>query len=197
MASKSGNQDIARRYATAFFDLAAEAGQVDTVAADMQVLQNLVASGGDFARFVDDATLRRDEQSKALLAIAKQLKLSALTEKLLGTLALRRRLPVLADVVSSVVDMIARHKGEVTAEVTSAAALDQSQLNDIAQHLQKITGSSVKVKLDVDPAIMGGLIIRVGSRLMDASVRTKLERMHRSLKNTNELTAQKKMKEVA
>jgi F-type H+-transporting ATPase subunit delta len=197
VASKSGNQDIARRYATAFFDLAAEAGQVDTVAADMQVLQNLVASGGDFARFVDDATLRRDEQSKALLAIAKQLKLSALTEKLLGTLALRRRLPVLADVVSSVVDMIARHKGEVTAEVTSAAALDQSQLNDIAQHLQKITGSSVKVKLDVDPAIMGGLIIRVGSRLMDASVRTKLERMHRSLKNTNELTAQKKMKEVA
>lgn len=197
MASTTGNQDIARRYATAFFSLASEQSQLDQVARDMTSLEALVTSAGDFARLTKDPTIRRDDQVKALLALAKHLKLSPLTEKLLGTLAMRRRLPALASVVAAVQAMIANHKGEVTAYVTAAQALDQSQISTIADHLKKVTGKTVNVKLSIDADIMGGLIIRVGSQLMDASVRTKLDRLHRALKNSNELSAQKKMKEVA
>lgn len=197
MASKSGNQDIARRYAAAFFELALEQSQVSVVENDMAVLESLLASGGDFTKFTEDATLKRADQARALVAISQHLKLSGLTEKLLGTLALRRRLPAMSAVVAAVQSLIADHKGEVTAHVTAAQALDQAQIGDIAAHLKKVLGKTVIVKLDIDPAIMGGIVIKVGSKLMDASVRTKLERLHRALKNSNELSSQNKMKEVA
>lgn len=197
MASKSGNQDIARRYAAAFFELALEQSQVSVVENDMAVLESLLASGGDFTKFTEDATLKRADQARALVAISQHLKLSSLTEKLLGTLALRRRLPAMNAVVAAVQGLIADHKGEVTAHVTAAQSLDQTQINDIASHLKKVLGKTVIVKLDIDPSIMGGIVIKVGSKLMDASVRTKLERLHRALKNSNELSSQNKMKEVA
>ena len=197
MASTAGNHDIARRYATAFFELAQEQSKIDLIANDIDVIDALVASGGDFARFTENATLKRDDQVKAVTAIAKHLKLSPLAEKFLGLLAAKRRLDVLPEIVSAVKGLIADNKGEATAEVTAAQALDQKQLGDIAAHLKKVLGKEIKVVLAVDPAIMGGLVIKVGSKLIDSSVRTKLERLHRALKNSNELSGQKKMKEVA
>ncbi len=197
MASQAGNQDIARRYATAFFELAQEQSQIDQIAKDLETVGALAASEGDFREFIENATLKRDDQVKAIGAIAKHLKLSALTEKFLGLLASKRRLDVLPAIVSAANALIAEQKGEVTAHVTAAQALDQKQIDDIAAHLKKVTGKNVKVDLSVDPAIMGGLVIRVGSKLMDSSVRTKLDRLHRALKNSNELSAQNKMKEVA
>lgn len=197
MAGPSGNQEIARRYATAFFELAQEAGQLDQIAADLETLEALIASGGDFSKLLHNATLRRDDQARALGAIAAHYKLSGLTAKLLGTVAMKRRLPDLAAIAYAVQNLISEHKGEVTAEVTAAQALDQRQIDEIAANLKQVLGKEVNVKLTIDPAIMGGLIIRVGSRLIDSSVSTKLERLHRALKNNSELSDKAKMKEVA
>ena len=197
MASQAGNQDIARRYATAFFELAQEQSAIDQVAKDLESVSAMFASGGDFISFINNPTLRRADQAEALVAIAKQLKLSELTQKLLGTLAEKRRLPVLKDVVAAVQEQISLHRGEISAHVTAAQALDQDQIGEIAANLSKALGRNVQVQLDVDPAIMGGLVIRVGSRIIDSSVRTKLDRLHRALKKTDELSDKAKMKEVA
>ena len=134
---------------------------------------------------------------KALVAISKHLKLSPLTEKLLGTVAHNRRLPELEGIVVATQKLIADHKGEVTAEVTAAQALDQSQIDAIAGNLKKVLGKKVNVSLNVDPEIMGGLIVKVGSQHIDSSVRTKLERLHRALKTNSDSSDKAKMKEVA
>ena len=197
MASQAGNQDIARRYATAFFELAQDKSAVDQVAKDLDVVSAMFDTGGDFTTFINNPTLRRADQAEALVAIARQLKLSDLTQKLLGTLAEKRRLGALKDVVSAVQLLVSEYRGEISAQVTAAQALDQDQIAKIAANLTKALGRTVQVKLDVDPAIMGGLVIRVGSRIIDSSVRTKLERLHRSLKKTDELSDKAKMKEVA
>lgn len=197
MASRTGNQDTAKRYATAFFELAKENAQVDVIAGDMQTLTALLDTGGEVVSFMHNPTLRREVQAEALKALAAHLKLAPVTAQFLGTLALKRRLDVLAQVVTAVQDMIAEHKGELTADVTAAQALDQGQIDRLAANLKKALGVDVKVKLGIDPSIMGGLIIRVGSRLIDSSVKTKLERLRRALKNSNNTSDQKKMKEVA
>lgn len=196
MASKAGNQDIARRYATAFFALAQEQSQVDQVAKDLQSVQSILGDGG-FASFIGNTTLRRSVQAEAMVAISKQLKFSPLTEKFLGTLAEKRRLQELAEIVAALQNLISGYRGEITARVTAAQALDQDQIGEISAKLKEALGKNVQVNLDVDPSIMGGLVIRVGSRIIDSSVRTKLERMHRALKKTDELSDKAKMKEVA
>jgi F-type H+-transporting ATPase subunit delta len=197
LASQAGNQDIARRYATAFFELAQESSAVDKVANDLETVSAMIETGGDFTSFINNPTLRRAEQADAMVAIAKQLKLSDLTQKLLGTLAEKRRLGALKDVVTAVQELISDFRGEISARVTAAQALDQAQLGEIAANLTTALGRKVQVSLDIDPSIMGGLVIRVGSRLIDSSVRTKLERLHRALKKTDELSDKAKMKEVA
>jgi F-type H+-transporting ATPase subunit delta len=197
VASRTGNQDTAKRYATAFFKLAKEGAQLETIGRDMQTLNALLDVGGDVLSFMHNPTLRREAQAEALKALAVHLKLSPAASQFLGTLAVKRRLELLPQVVAAVQGMIAAHNGEITAEVTAAQALEQGQIDRIAANLKKALGAEVKVKLRVDPEIMGGLIIRVGSRLIDSSVKTKLERLHRALKSSNNTSDQKKMKEVA
>jgi F-type H+-transporting ATPase subunit delta len=197
VAARTGNQNTAKRYATAFFELAKEQSQIDAIAGDLESLTQLLALEGDVLSFMYNPTLRRQEQATALEAIAQHLKLSKLTTQFLGTLALKRRLDVLPQIITAMRDLISVHKGEITAEVISAQALDQKQITELAANLKSVLGVDVRVSLHVDPEIMGGLIIRVGSRLIDSSVRTKLERLHRALKNNNSSSDQKKMKEVA
>lgn len=197
MASRSGNQNTAKRYATAFFELAKEQSQIDTIAADLDKLAALAGADGDIRSFMQNPTLRRADQAAALQAIADHLKVSKLTAQFLGTLAMKRRLEILPSVVDAVGALIAAHKGETTAYVTAAQALDQKQIGEIAANLKQVLGVEVRVTLTVDPEIMGGLIIRVGSKLIDSSVRTKLDRLHRALKSNNTQSDQKKMKEVA
>jgi F-type H+-transporting ATPase subunit delta len=197
VASRSGNQNTAKRYATAFFELAKEQAQIDAIAADLEKLEALADAGGDVRAFMQNPTLRREDQAAALQEIAAHLKLSGLTARFLGTLALKRRLDTLPLAVAAVAELIAAYKGETTAHVTAAQALDQKQLGEIAANLKQVLGVDVRVTLTVDPDIMGGLIIRVGSKLIDSSVRTKLDRLHRALKSNNTQSDQKKMKEVA
>ncbi len=197
MAGQTGNQDIARRYALAFFELAKEQGQMDPISLDLQSLKGMVAESKDFRTFMSNATLRRDDQMRALVALGEKAKWHSLTQKFLGTLAAKRRLAILPEIIAAVQAEIARQKGEVTAEVTAAYALDPAQVSSVAAALKKVLGLTVKIELKQDADIMGGLVIRIGSQLIDSSVRAKLERLHRALKNSNTSIDKKKMREVA
>lgn len=174
-----------------------EQGGIDAITQDMNKLAALGQDEGDFAAFLQNASLGRAEQTKAILAIAKHLQLSAVTEKLLGTLAEKRRLPAFNAVVEQIQKLIAEQKGEISATVTAAQALDQSQIAEIEASLKKMTGKNVRVNLEIDADIVGGLVIRVGSKLIDSSIRTKLDRLHRALKNSTNTADKNKMKEVA
>ena len=197
MASKTGNHDIARRYAQAFFTLGQEKAAIDGIAADMKSLRKILAESEAFEKFIYNATLRRADQARALKALSEKAGFHALTAGFLGTLAAKRRIDALPAIIDAVEEQISRHKGEVTAHVTAAYALDKSQIDGIAAALKKALGMHVKVDMTENSEIMGGLVIRVGSQLIDSSVRTKLDRLHRALKSANTSPAQKKMKEVA
>ena len=197
MAGQTGHQDIARRYAHAFFELAKEQGQVDAVSADLQALVKALAGSSDFRKFIDNAALRRNDQVKALSAVGEKAKFKPLTLQFLGTVAAKGRLNILSEIIAETQAEIARHKGEVTAHVTAAYELDLAQVASIAVSLKKILGLTVKVEMKEDASIMGGLIIHVGSQRIDSSVKAKLERLHRSLKSSNTSKNKTKMREVA
>lgn len=197
MASATGNQDISRRYARACFALAREANQLDQVAADLTELQNMLGASGDLQKFISNATLHRDEQAKVMAALGAKAQWSPLTQKLLGTLAQKRRLAALPGIIAALLAEVAESKNEITAHVTAAQALDAKQVDGIAAALKKVTGKTVKVNVTEDAEIMGGLIIKLGSQLIDSSVRSKLERLHRALKSSNTSHGKKKIREVA
>lgn len=197
MASQSESQDISRRYARACFALAREQNQLDAVSADLLGLQRMLHDSSDLNKFINNATLNRGDQEKALAALAAKAQWSPLTQKFLGTLAQNRRLNMLPATIDAVLGEIAEHKGEVTADVTAAHALDAAQVNSISAALTKALGKTVKVALKQDASIIGGLIIKVGSKLIDSSVQAKLERLHRALKNPNSSSDKTKIREVA
>ncbi len=199
MAAQTRNHDIARRYALAFYGLAKEQSSLDASIEDINKINDLIKNGGNALHsFLAHAALPRDQQAKAVLALAQYLNLSPLGAKFLGTLAQKRRLPALPAIVAALQGLVAADKGETTAEVTAAQPLTDAQVQDIAAHLQKMLGlKNVKVELAVDPALIGGLTIKVGSKLIDGSVRTKLDRLHRTLKNNNASSDKATMKEVA
>lgn len=197
MASQTESQDISRRYARACFALAREQNQVDALAGDLTGIQQMLQGSADLQRFISNATLNRADQEKALAALGAKAKWSPLTQKFLGTLAENRRLNMLSFIIDAILGEIAEHKGEVTAEVTAAHALDDAQVKNISAALTKALGKTVKVSLKQDASILGGLIIKVGSKLIDSSVQAKLERLHRALKNPNSSSDKTKIREVA
>ena len=197
MASQTESQDISRRYARACFALAREQNQLEAVAADLLALRKVLAESADLQRFISNATLKRGDQVKAIAAIGAKAQWSPLTQKFLGTLVQTRRINMLPTIITAVLGEIATHKGEVTAEVTAAHALDAAQVSSISAALTKALGKTVKVSLKQDSSIMGGLIIKVGSQLIDSSVQAKLERLHRALKNSDTSSNKTKVREVA
>ena len=135
--------------------------------------------------------------AKALAALSQKAGWSGLTQKFLGTLAQNRRLAELPAIIEAVLAEAAAHRGELTAHVTVAEALAPAQKDQLVAALQKLTGKNVNIDVTQDAAIIGGLIVKVGSKLIDGSVRSKLERLHRVLKNQNASQGQKKIREVA
>lgn len=197
MAGKTGHQEIAARYARAYFALAQESSQIEQIAADLCLLRDALTDCADFVKFLNNATLRRVEEAQVIAALGDKMELSALTKKFLGTLAMNRRLDILPEIVAAAEGAVARHKGEITAYVTSAQTLDAAQVSGIAAMLKKKLDKTVKVDLKQDADIMGGLIIQVSSQRIDSSVRSKLERLHRALKNPGSAGDTTKMREVA
>ena len=178
-ASASG---LAGRYTVALFELANEEGALDAVGQDLQAVRALVGESADLRRLIRSPVLTREQQGQALAVIGERAGFYPLTRKFLGTLAQQRRLFALPEVAVAYEAMLAAHKGELAAEVTSAVALTDAQLQSVSRQLTGVLGQSVTLDARVDPALLGGLVVRVGSRMIDASIRTKLHRLELAMK---------------
>ncbi|BEU99840.1 F0F1 ATP synthase subunit delta [Novosphingobium olei] len=173
---------LAGRYASALYDLANEQGFVAAVEADLEKLAAAVRESDDLAALIRNPQIGRDAAGRAVDAVANLLALSPLTRNFLGVLAGNRRLSALPDVVRAFVTIAAAMRGEVTAEVTTAHPLDDSQLAALTEKLAAREGKTVKVKASVDPEILGGLVVRIGSQMIDSSIRTRLNSLAQAMK---------------
>jgi F-type H+-transporting ATPase subunit delta len=172
-----GVSGLAGRYATALFDLAKEKGEIDGTEDDLIVLESMLDSSGELNRLIRSPVIARDEQGRAMAAVVEKIGLGDLTKKFIGLLARNRRLFVLRRIIRSFVELSATGRGEVTAEVASAMLLSELQLSAIADQLSRAVGKNVVVRSRVDGNLLGGLVVKIGSRMVDNSLRSKLQRM--------------------
>jgi F-type H+-transporting ATPase subunit delta len=173
---------IAARYATALFELAKESKGLKALEGDIDALDAALNSSADLNDLIASPVYSRDDQARAIAAIAKKMGLSALTANTLALMATKRRLFVLPYMTKSVQAMISVEKGEVTAEVTSAVALSAAQAKDLASALKASVGKDVKLKTAVDESLIGGLIVKLGSTMIDTSVKAKLASLQNAMK---------------
>ena len=173
---------IAARYATAVYEIAKDGKAVKSLETDLEALQSALGESEDFRALIHSPIYSRDEQVAAIAAIAKKMKLSDTVANTLALMAQNRRLFVLPQLVSSLRDIIAAEKGEVTAEVTSAKALTKTQADKLAKTLKASTGKTVTLNTTVDESLIGGLIVKVGSRMVDTSIRAKLNSLQNAMK---------------
>jgi F-type H+-transporting ATPase subunit delta len=183
VASESaGVSGLTERYAAALFDLADERKELDAVADDLKALRGLVAESADLRRMIRSPVLARDHQAKAVAALAERAGLKELTRNFLGLLARNRRLFALPDMIEGFLGILAARRGEVTAQVIAAQELSEAQRKVIDERLRKAIGGKVAIDLKIDPGLLGGLVIKVGSRMVDASLKSKLRRLELAMK---------------
>ena len=173
---------LAGRYAIALFELANEQGQLDAVGESLAALKQALADSDDFRALTTSPLIGRDQAMRAVAASAGAMKLDPITANFLGVLAKNRRLTQLGNVIRAFNLLAARHRGEINAEVTSAHKLDEGQVDAIRQNLRTRYGADIAVDLQVDPAILGGLVVKIGSRMIDGSIRTKLNALAQAMK---------------
>ena len=183
MASTSaGVSGLADRYATALFDLADERKALDQVAADLKQLRAMLAESPDLQRLMRSPVLSRAEQAKAVDALAQKAGFSELTRNFFGLVAQNRRLFAVPAMIEAFLEILAKRRGEVTAQVIAAQELTAAQRTALDEQLRRTVGSKVAVDVRIDPSLLGGMVVRVGSRMIDASLRTKLQRMQLAMK---------------
>ncbi|WP_107495737.1 F0F1 ATP synthase subunit delta [Thalassobius sp. I31.1] len=180
--SASVSTGIANRYATAVFELAKESKKLKALESDLDALGAALAESGEFADLINSPVYTREEQGASVGAIAKKMKLSPAVANALALMASKRRLFVLPQLISALGDLIAEEKGEVTADVVSAKALTKAQSEKLAKVLKSTVGKDVKINATVDDALIGGLVIKVGSQMIDSSVASKLAALQNSMK---------------
>jgi len=173
---------VSARYAQALYDLADEKGALDAVAGDLNSLQKMIDDSDDFRRFIKSPVISRGDQSKGIAAIADKAQLSPLAHKFLGLLASNRRLFALTDIITGFRQILADRRGQATARVTSAAPLTDAQSSSIIDALKNAIGRNIDIVSKVDPTILGGLIVKVGSRMVDSSLKSKLQRLKLAMK---------------
>jgi F-type H+-transporting ATPase subunit delta len=173
---------IAKRYATAVFELAKEADNVKAVETDLTALHDAMTASDDFRDLIQSPIYTRAQQAGAITAIAQKMKLSDVMSHTLSLMAQKRRLFVLPQLVQTLRAIIADDKGEVTAQVTSAKALTKTQIDRLAASLNKTTGKTVTLHQTVDETLIGGLIVKVGSKMIDTSIRAKLNSLQNVMK---------------
>lgn len=174
---------VAGRYASALFELADGSKSLDQVAQDLDTFRKMVAESTDLARLIASPVIPRALQGKALLAVLDAAGVSGLTRNFVGTVAANGRARDLPAMASAFLAELAARRGETTATVTSAVPLSPAQLQQLSDSLRSVLGSN-KVSIDarVEPDILGGLVVKVGSRLFDSSVRSKLQRLQLAMK---------------
>ncbi len=177
-----GATGLAGRYATALIDLAEGKDQMDVVAADLKQLQVMIGESDDFVRLIRSPVISRGEQQKAMDTILTKAEMSDLTKQFVGSVSQNRRLFALPSMISAYLQILAERRGEVTADVTSAKELTDKQVTALSASLKKVVGSEVSVNSQVDPSLLGGLIVKIGSRMVDSSLRTKLQHLRLAMK---------------
>jgi len=173
---------MAGRYATALFELALENKAVDAVKADLDRFDALVAESADLTRLVRSPVFGAETQTKALGAVLDKAGIGGLTAQFLKVVIANRRLFAVGDIVKAYRALVARHKGEVTGYVTVAEPLSQAHREEIRSALNAVTGKDVRIDVKVDPSIIGGLVVKLGSRMVDSSLRTKLNALKQAMK---------------
>lgn len=173
---------LSGRYATALFELARDEGKLEAVQASLATMREALAESDDLKRLVASPLVSRGDAGKAIAATAQVLGLDPLTTRFLGVIAANHRLRALGATIRDFQTLAARHRGETSAEVVSAHPLDDNQVATLKTRLKSMVGSEVAVDLKVDPAILGGLIVRLGSRQIDGSIRTKLNTLATAMK---------------
>ncbi len=173
---------LAGRYAAALFDLAGEQKAVDAVSADLAAFRKAMEANSDLSRLVKSPVFSRDAQARALKAVLEKQGAGKLTVQFLLLLAAKRRLFALSGIIRAYESLVARARGETEAEVTSARPLADAELGELKAALKARLGREPRLAAKVDPALLGGLVVKVGSRMIDSSLRTKLNGMAAAMK---------------
>ena len=174
---------MAGRYAGALFDLAREGNAIDCVKSDLEQFDAMVAGSPDLTRLVRSPVFGVDDQLKAISAILDKAKIKGLAANFLRVITTNRRLFALRDMIRGYRTLVARHKGEVSAQITVAEKLSDKNLDALKSALKSVTGGKdIDMDVKIDPAIIGGLIVKVGSRMVDSSLRTKLNSIKFAMK---------------
>ena len=183
MASEAtGVHGLAGRYATALFDLADEQKALDLVADDLRALKAMLDESADLTRLVRSPVLSRESQAAAMAVLVERAGLSTLTRNFIGLVARNRRLFALPGMIAGYLQLLAERRGEIRAEVTAAQEMSKEQVVAINDQLKRAIGSKVAVEIRVDPALIGGLVVKVGSRMVDGSLRSKLQRLQLAMR---------------
>jgi F-type H+-transporting ATPase subunit delta len=170
------------RYASALFDLASENGTVSAVETDLDNIGQAIRESDDFAALIRNPQVSREASAGAMDGIAGVLGLSQLTKNFMGVLAANRRLSALPEIIRAFASIAAAQRGEATAEVTSAHALTDDQVEQLRQKLEVREGRTVKIRTSVDPELLGGLVVTIGSKRIDSSIRTRLNSLAQAMK---------------
>lgn len=173
---------VAERYASSLFELALEANSVESVGSDLGRFQSMIDESADLKRLIVSPVFSAEDQFKAISAIVAKSGLSGLVANFLKVVARNRRLFAVPGIIKAYRAIAARHRGEVAADVVSAHALSPAQETELKAALKGVTGKDVAINVTVDPSILGGLIVKVGSRQIDTSLRTKLSSLKLALK---------------
>ena len=173
---------MAGRYATALFDLAREADAIDAVKSDLDRFDALVVESADLTRLVRSPVFSANERLQALSAVLERVGISGLAANFLKLVTSNRRLFAVRDMIKAFRALVSQHKGEATAEVTVAEQLKDGHIQALRAALKAVSGKDVDLNIKVDPAIIGGLVVKLGSRMVDTSLRTKLNAMKHAMK---------------
>jgi F-type H+-transporting ATPase subunit delta len=181
-SNTTGVSALAERYATALFELADERRVLDATATDLRQLKAMLAASADLMRLVRSPILSREVQARAVEALARRAELSPLVRDFLAVVARNRRLFAVPAMIDGFLAMLAARRGEVTAEVVAAQPLTVAQLDHLSEHLRRTVGRRVIIDAKVDQRLIGGMIVKVGSRMVDASLESKLRRLQLAMK---------------
>jgi F-type H+-transporting ATPase subunit delta len=173
---------MAGRYATALFELARETNSIDAVKADLERFDAMVGESADLNRLVRSPVFSAAEQLQALSAVLDRAGIGGLAAKFLKLVTMNRRLFAARDIVRGYRELVALHKGEATAEITVAEQLKDDHVAALKSALQAVSGKDVDLNIKIDPAIIGGLVVKLGSRMVDTSLRTKLNAIRHAMK---------------
>ncbi|EKE69653.1 ATP synthase subunit delta [Celeribacter baekdonensis B30] len=176
------SRGIAARYATAIFQLAKEGNAIKALEGDVATLSTALSESADLTALISSPLYSREELEAAIVAIAKKAGLSDILSNTLALMAQNRRIFALPQLVASLSDMLAEERGEVTAEVASAKALTKTQTTKLAKTLSETFGKDVTINATVDEALIGGLVVKVGSKMIDTSIASKLNSLQNAMK---------------